>query len=426
MVSVLRLVEAEPDCVVVLSAVSGTTNALQAMSNQLYAKNISKYLMDLEELKGTYHDLVKDLFEEGRFRSEGHAIVEDVFRKLVGFAYRFFSTHEEKEILSFGERLSTRLFDLKARQEAIEITLLDSLQYIYQDELGEPDLDRIKRLLSQGIGTGGRHLLQGYICRTAEGRVSNLQRGGSDYTASLVGEAIAASEIEIWTDIDGMHTNDPRVVEDTTPISQLSYNEASELAYFGAKVLHPQCVFPAQRANIPLRIRYTMDPQASGTLITKSSGATGFRSIAAKDGITAIKIRSSRMLMAYGFLTQVFKVFEEHRTPIDMITTSEVAVSLTIDQTDYLPRILEDLEALGEVEVDRHQAIICIVGNFIAESRGQAAHIFEALSDIPVRMVSYGGSKHNVSVLVSEHDKSAALQALHQQLFLKDWSDEHI
>jgi aspartate kinase len=250
----------------------------------------------------------------------------------------------------------------------------------------------------------------------AEGEVDNLQRGGSDYSASLIGAAINAEEIQIWTDIDGFHNNDPRYVEKTKKIEQLSFNEAAELAYFGAKILHPQTVFPARVQNIPVRLKNTMNPSDGGTLITSESIGTGIKAVAAKDGITAIKIRSDRMLMAYGFLKNVFQVFEKYKTPIDMISTSEVAVSLTIDNTEKLKEILGELDVFGMVEVDENMSIICIVGNIIGEETGFASKVFNALDGIPIRMISYGGSRYNISVLVPNSQKQVTLRALSTNL----------
>jgi aspartate kinase len=288
------------------------------------------------------------------------------------------------------------------------------------NEQGEPDLDYISANLllpTTALDEKTIFIAQGYICRNAFGEVDNLKRGGSDYTASLVGAAIKADEIQIWTDIDGMHNNDPRYVDKTFPVRELSFDEAAELAYFGAKILHPSTITPAQQKNIPVRLKNTMDPKAQGTLISATTKGSGIKAIAAKDGITAIKIKSGRMLMAYGFLRSVFEVFERYQTPIDMITTSEVAVSVTIDNNEYLAPIVEEINRFGTVEVDTDQTIICIVGNLEAEAKGYASQIFTALNNIPVRMVSYGGSNHNISVLIDSSYKKEALQLLNNALF---------
>jgi aspartate kinase len=288
------------------------------------------------------------------------------------------------------------------------------------DKENEPDNFYIKENLKREISEHSSYkifITQGFICRNSYGEIDNLKRGGSDYTASLVGAAINADEIQIWTDIDGMHNNDPRYVENTYPLSHISFDEAAELAYFGAKILHPSSILPAKLANIPVRLKNTMQPEAEGTLVSSKTGAEGIKAIAAKDNITAVKIKSGRMLLAYGFMRKVFEIFEMYKTPIDMITTSEVAVSLTIDETQNLVEITEELKKFGTVEIDNDLSIICIAGNFIAESKGHALKIFDALQNIPIRMISYGGSKHNVSVLVNTSDKVEALRALNEKLF---------
>ena len=416
---VLDLVSREEEAVVVLSAVSGTTNQLQELANDLYLKDTDGFTTKLDKLKQSYYVLISELFTTPGYEGKARTFTEDVFRKLLLYGYAFFSKNEENEVLSLGEILSTNIATLRAQELGLDIELLDALNLMRLDDAGEPDVAYTTRRFNDVRNASPNKLFitQGYICRDSKGKVSNLQRGGSDYTAALIAEAISADEVQIWTDIDGMHNNDPRLVEHTDAISELSYNEASELAYFGAKVLHPQCVFPAQRAGIPMRIRYTMDPKAPGTLIHSDISGSGVKAIAAKDGITVLKIRSSRMLMSYGFLRQVFEVFENHRTPIDMITTSEVAVSLTIDQDTHLDRIVEDLSGLGEIEVENNQSIVCLVGDLIADSQGYITQIFSAMDVVPVRMVSYGGSRHNISILIHESDKQRTLNTLHETLF---------
>jgi len=314
--------------------------------------------------------------------------------------------------------ISTTLYHYYLKEIGVHSVLLPALDFMKVDEDHEPMVDfitdHITPLLAQ---KSNLYLTQGYICRNAYGQIDNLRRGGSDYTASLIGAAIRSEEVQIWTDIDGMHNNDPRIVKGTKPIANLSFDEAAELAYFGAKILHPQSVFPAQKYKIPVRLLNTMEPEAPGTLISSFSEPGKIKSIAAKDGITAIKIQSSRMLLAYGFLRRVFEIFERFKTPIDMITTSEVAVSLTIDDTRNLEDILKELDKFGTVELDYDQTIICVVGDFGADKHGYAARVFEALKHIPIRMISYGGSNYNVSLLVKTADKTEALRSLHNRLF---------
>jgi len=331
-----------------------------------------------------------------------------------------FTANEEKAILAQGELLSTALFHYYLEEIGEPSILLSALNFMRIDENEEPDLTYIETHLKQELAKHPDQKLfitQGYICRNNFGEIDNLKRGGSDYTASLIGAAIHAEEIQIWTDIDGMHNNDPRFVNKTHPIKQLSFDEAAELAYFGAKILHPTCVLPAQSRKIPVRLLNTMQPEALGTLINEKTSGEGIKAVAAKDGITAIKIKSGRMLLAYGFLRRVFEVFERYKTPIDMITTSEVAVSLTIDNDSNLSLIIKELEEFSSVEIDKNQTIICLVGDFGPEKQGVVVHILEALKNIPIRMISYGGSHYNVSLLVNADKKKEVLQAINAGLF---------
>ena len=326
----------------------------------------------------------------------------------------------QRDILAQGELLSTKLFHALLEELGVSSVLLPALDFMSIDENSEPELGKISERLKTQLSQHPDQRLfitQGYICKNHRGEVDNLKRGGSDYTASLVAAAVQASVCEIWTDIDGMHNNDPRVVDRTRPIAELSFDEAAELAYFGAKILHPASIWPAQLHNVPVRLLNTMDPAAAGTLIKAEVAETGVKAIAAKDGITAINIKSSRMLLAYGFLRRIFEVFEAFKTPIDMITTSEVAVSVTIDDLSHLDQIVEELRRFGTVEVDPNQAIICVVGNQVAETKGSISAVIDSLVDIPIRMVSFGGSKHNVSILVDAQYKVHALKSLNEGVF---------
>jgi aspartate kinase len=420
MKNLLDIVNASERQIVVLSAVSGTTNSLVEIGQAYAAGDKNKAAELITALKDKYEVFIMELLAKPEFYKQGKEVIDYHFSLLSNLANDLFTSVEEKIILAQGELLSTTLYHVYLKEIGVPSVLLPALEFMKTDEDNEPIVDHITTHLTpllEKAPDNNLFITQGYICRNAFGEIDNLRRGGSDYTASLIGAGIRSEEVQIWTDIDGMHNNDPRIVQGTKPIAQLSFDEAAELAYFGAKILHPQSVFPAQRYKIPVRLLNTMDPQAKGTLITNDSEKDKIKSIAAKDGITAIKINSSRMLLAYGFLRRVFEVFERYKTSIDMITTSEVAVSLTIDDTTYLQEILEELKAFGSVEIDLDQTIICVVGDFSAEKQGYGSRVLETLKEIPVRMISYGGSKHNLSVLVKSEHKVEALRSLHKGLF---------
>ncbi|RFZ85380.1 aspartate kinase [Mucilaginibacter terrenus] len=406
--------------IVVLSAVSGTTNSLVEIGQAYLSGDKQKAANLITILKDKYEVFITELLEKPEFYEQGKEVIDYHFRLLNNLANDLFTTIEDKIILAQGELLSTTLYHIYLKEIGVPSVLLPALDFMKIDEDNEPVVDHITSELTPLLEQhpdNNLFITQGFICRNSFGEIDNLRRGGSDYTASLIGAGIKSEEVQIWTDIDGMHNNDPRIVKGTTPIAQLSFDEAAELAYFGAKILHPQSVFPAQKYKIPVRLLNTMDPQALGTLITNDSEKDRIKSIAAKDDITAIKIQSSRMLLAHGFLRRVFEVFERYRTSIDMITTSEVAVSLTIDDTTYLGEITKELAAFGTVEIDVNHTIICVVGDFGAEKHGYAARVLEALKHIPIRMISYGGSDHNMSLLVKTEDKVEALRSLHNRLF---------
>lgn len=418
-VAELSLQQPQP-VVVVLSAVSGTTNSLVEMAALAAAGRHQKALIQMDQLQEKYLAFVPELLSTEAGRQQGHTVLRDHFGWLERLLKREgFGPVEEKEVLAQGELLSTRLFYAFLQEQNIQAQLLPALDFMRIDQWGEPDIEAIRELALPLLGTqaAGLYITQGYICRNHKGEIDNLRRGGSDYTASLIGAALRADEVQIWTDISGMHNNDPRIVANTEPLSHMSFDEAAELAYFGAKILHPSSILPAQKYNIPVRLLNTMKPQDAGTLISATAEEAGIRAIAAKDGITVIKIRSGRMLMAYGFLRRVFEVFEQHRTPIDMITTSEVAVSLTIDDATHLKAITAALASFGTVEAEEDQTIVCLAGYNLIEQRGKAAQALEALQHIPVRMISYGGSRHNLSLLIPSKYKTDALQSLHRRLF---------
>ncbi|PWK80111.1 aspartate kinase [Mucilaginibacter oryzae] len=406
--------------VVVLSAVSGTTNSLVEIGQAYLAGDKKKAAQLITILKDKYEIFVKELFAKPEFLAQGKEVIDYHFSLLSNLANDHFTNIEDKIVVAQGELLSTTLYHVYLKEIGVPSVLLPALDFMKIDEDNEPVVDHITENLQPLLDQHPEvnlFITQGYICRNAYGEIDNLRRGGSDYTASLIGAGIHSEEVQIWTDIDGMHNNDPRIVKGTQPIAQLSFDEAAELAYFGAKILHPQSVFPAQKYKIPVRLLNTMDPKAHGTLITNTSEKDKIKSIAAKDAITAIKIQSSRMLLAHGFLRKVFEVFERYKTSIDMITTSEVGVSVTIDDTTYLGDITKELNTYGSVEIDVNQTIICVVGDFGADKHGYAARVLEAVKHIPLRMISYGGSDHNLSLLVKTEDKVETLRSLHNRLF---------
>ncbi len=406
--------------IIVLSALSGTTNALVEIGNCLFKKEKAKAASVIEDLSDHYKLFVNDLFRSEEKKGIAIEMVDNHFNIMMSFTTSFFNKRLNNELLAQGELMSTHLFQLYLEEQNINSTLIPALEFMYIDEEKEPDIQYVKENLESILKANQQfdiYITQGFICRNHEGEIDNLKRGGSDYTATLIGSALKSEEVQIWTDIDGMHNNDPRIVDKTYPISELSFNEASELAYFGAKILHPSSIWPAQKYQVPVRLKNTMDPEASGTYISNKEDVKTVKAIAAKDNITAIKIKSTRMLMAYGFLKKVFQIFENYRTPIDMITTSEVAVSLTIDDNTHLREITEEIHQFADVTVDTNQSIICIVGNLIVEKEQILQNVFRALEAFPVRMISYGGSKYNISVLLDSSHKEAALRELNKCIF---------
>ncbi len=412
--------------IIVLSAVSGTTNILVSIDDALKSGLNEKAKSIIDKLYQHYISFINDLYLGNEAIVQAREVIDKHFNVLQKCASTPYIQESEKEILAQGELLSTQLFSIFLSESNIKAALLPALDFMLIDEHQEPDIDylstHIQPLLKGHEGVN-LFITQGYICRNPQGMVDNLKRGGSDYTASLIGAAVKADEIQIWTDIDGMHNNDPRIVEKTFPVSKLSFDEAAELSYFGAKILHPASIWPSQKFNIPMRLLNTMEPDAPGTFISKTTSNDEIKAIAGKDGIIAIKIKSSRMILAYGFLRRVFEVFEKFKTPIDMITTSEVAVSLTIDDATNLDSILQELQHFGHVEVDRDQTIICIVGSLIVENKGIVRKLFDSLDSIPLRMISYGGSKNNISLLIDSRYKKPALDRLNIGLFSIDLID---
>jgi aspartate kinase len=406
--------------IVVLSALSGTTNSLVEISNSLANADRNTAKQQIDALEVHYQNFITQLVKTEAAIAAAKNIIAEHFEFLHIILKISFSEALNKDILAQGELLSTKLFSVYLTEQGIDHALIPALDFMTIDNYDEPQIGSIKVKLAQLLQRNKDKTIfitQGYISRNAKGEVDNLKRGGSDYSASLIAAAVNASVCEIWTDIDGMHNNDPRIVKKTVAIEQLSFEEAAELAYFGAKILHPASIWPAQFYKVPVKLLNTMKPEAKGTLITELAGSVGVKAVAAKDGITAIKIKSSRMLLAYGFLRKIFEVFEKHRTSIDMITTSEVSVSLTIDNDTNLQAITQELEPFGTVEIDANQTIVSIVGNEITETKHVMQQIFNSLNDIPIRMVSYGGSSHNISILIPKNFKEQTLQLLNVGLF---------
>lgn len=418
--ALIPLVNDDEKKIVVLSAMAGTTNSLVEITDLLYADKINEASQKIESLKLKYNQVVNELFGTDNFKQRGIELIDSHFDYISNFTLRVFTKQQEKAILAQGELLSTSLFQMLLEERNIRSVLLPALNFMRIDKDGEPDSFYIRENIQRELENHTSEniiITQGFICRNAYGEIDNLKRGGSDFTASIVGAAINASEIQIWTDINGLHNNDPRFVENTKVIRELSFDEAAELAYFGAKILHPSSVNPARESNISVRLKNTMDPDDEGTLITSASILEDYKAVAAKDGISVLRIRSDRMLMAYGFLRKVFEIFEAYRTPIDMITTSEVAVSITIDNPEFINQIAKDLKELGSVEIEKDLTIVCVVGDFRTERTGSAPEIFEALNTIPLKMISYGGSPNSLSLLIDTSNKIEALRLLSKHLF---------
>jgi len=408
--------------IVVLSALSGSTNSLLSISESLISKNITEAKEKANELRAHYDAFIQELYKTPSGLGKGQTIVEKEFAFIDQLITTVpYTLKEEKEMVALGELLSTQIFEAYLQEEGIDSLLLPALDFMVIDADNEPILSKIESNLATILAPHkGKQIFitQGFICRNPAGEVDNLKRGGSDYTASLIGGAIAAEEVQIWTDIDGMHNNDPRIVKNTFPIRELSFAEAAELAYFGAKILHPSTITPAKLKGVPVRLKNTLEPIAYGTLISEKSTDIEIKAIAAKDNITAIYIHSTRMLNAYGFLKRVFEVFEKYKTPVDMITTSEVSVSVTIDNTQNLDAIMSELREFADLEdPDMNQVIVCIVGNFYADKEGIAIKVLNAMKNIPIRMISYGASEHNISLLVDTKFKNDSLNALNEGLF---------
>lgn len=420
MKGVASLINDGEDKIVVLSAMSGTTNSLVEICGYLANNNPEGANEVINKLETLYRRHINELFSTEEYKQQTLSLVKEVFNYLRSFTKQLFTSVEERIILAQGEIISTNMVTNYLMEQGISAHLIAALDYMRTDKNGEPDATYIKEKLTDVLASSPKakiYITQGFICRNINGEIDNLQRGGSDYTASLIGAAIGASEIQIWTDIDGMHNNDPRIVEGTNAVRHLHFEEAAELGYFGAKILHPTCIQPAKFANIPVKLLNTMEPQAPGTTINNDADPGTIKAVAAKDNITAIKIKSSRMLLAHGFLRKVFEIFESYKTPIDMICTSEVGVSMSIDNTKHLNEIVHDLKKYGTVTIDHNMCIICVVGDMDWENIGFEARAMDAMRDIPVRMISFGGSNYNISFLIKESDKKRALQALQDKLF---------
>ena len=420
MKGVAKLIADGQQKIVVLSAMSGTTNSLVEISDYLYKKNPEGANEIINTLESKYKKHIDELYSTEEYKQKTLELVKSVFDYIRSFTKDIFTLFEEKVILAQGEIISTNMVTNYLCEQGVKAVLIPALEFMRTDKNCEPDIayisDKLNAIMNANQGYE-IYITQGFICRNAYGEIDNLQRGGSDYSASLIGAAVNATEIQIWTDIDGMHDNDPRLVEKTSPVRQLHFDEAAELAYFGAKILHPTCIQPAKYANIPVHLLNTMEPSAPGTLISNDTEKSKIKAVAAKDNITAIRIKSSRMLLAHGFLRKVFEIFESYQTPIDMVCTSEVGVSMSIDNTKHLNEILNDLRKYGTVTVDYNMCIVCVVGDLEWENVGFEAKALDAMREIPVRMISFGGSNYNISFLVREEDKVRALQSLSNQLF---------
>lgn len=418
--NVAKLINNGEQKIVVLSAMSGTTNTLVEIADYLRKKNPESASSVINQLRTCYTKHIKELYATDEMLESTSQILDDIFMHLHSFTGAIFDDDAEKTILAQGELISTNMMTNYLKELGVNVCLLPALDYMKIDENGEPDTAFINRELQKVLEKHNGYELyitQGFICKNQRGGIDNLRRGGSDYTACLIGSALRAEEIQIWTDIDGMHNNDPRIVEGTSPVRQLHFEEAAELAYFGAKILHPTCIQPARFAGVPVRLLNTMEPTAPGTLINNEMTRGCIKAVAAKDNITAIKIVSSRMLLATGFLRRVFEIFQTYNTSIDMVTTSEVGISLSIDNTSRIVPILEELKKCGTVEVDHNMCIICVVGDLVMDNVGFESQVTQALANVPIRMISYGGSNHNISFLIREEDKANALQALSKHLF---------
>ena len=420
MKNVASLINDGEDKIVVLSAMSGTTNSLVEICGYLSNNNPEGANEVINKLESLYKKHINELYSTEEYKQHTAALIKEVFNYIRSFTKQLFTSIEERIILAQGEIISTNMVTNYLKEQGISAHLIAALDYMRTDKNGEPDAAYIKEKVTEVLANSPKaqiYITQGFICRNINGEIDNLQRGGSDYTASLVGAAIGASEIQIWTDIDGMHNNDPRIVEGTTAVRHLHFEEAAELGYFGAKILHPTCIQPAKFANIPVKLLNTMEPQAPGTTINNDADPGTIKAVAAKENITAIKIKSSRMLLAHGFLRKVFEIFESYQTPIDMICTSEVGVSMSIDNTKHLNEIVHDLKKYGTVTIDHNLCIICVVGDMDWENICFEARAMDAMRDIPVRMISFGGSNYNISFLVREEDKVRALRSLSASIF---------
>jgi len=406
--------------IVVFSAMSGTTNTLVEISDYLYKHNQANANKLINSLSEKYTAVIDELYEKQEYRDKANEHIQTQLNYIRSFIKEPFTSFEERILLAQGEIMSTGMMNLYFHEIGYNTVILNALEYVRTDRNADPDSDYIKERLQHLLKNNADadfYITQGYICLNVDGEIDNLQRGGSDYTASIIGAAVAAEEIQIWTDIDGMHNNDPRIVDNTSPVRFMNFEEAAELAYFGAKILHPTCIQPAKVTNIPVKLLNTLQPDAPGTTIANDSEKDKIKAVAAKDNIIAIRIKSGRMLLATGFLRKVFEIFELYRTPIDMVTTSEVGVSVTIDNPKHLVEIVSDLKKYGAVTVDKEMVIICVVGDLEWDNIGFQAEIISALKDVPIRMISYGGSNFNVSLLIRSSDKKRALQALSKHLF---------
>lgn len=423
MKQVANIVTCEEQSVLVLSAMSKTTNALLEICKHLRSGDKQSAEKEIKTLEDKYKNEVAELLKGSSEEENCKSKVADIFSSLYGYLPLEFKEIFDREIVAKGEMLSTNMMYHYMLGCGESVAFLYALDFMKKDENGEPDSDFISSRLTKYFSENSYkiYIIQGFICQNHLCEIDNLERGGSDYTASIIGAELGADEIQIWTDIDGLHNNDPRYVTGTKPVRQLLFDEAAELAYFGAKILHPICIQPAQEKGITVRLLNTLEPKAKGTIISDAcNDMHAIKSIAAKESITSIKIKSGRMLLAYGFLKKIFEIFETYKTSIDMICTSEVGVSLTIDNTSHLTEITSELKKLGEITIDENMCIVCVVGNMNWENLGFQSKVIDSLKNIPIRLISYGGSNYNISILINQSDKERALQQLHANVFESD------
>lgn len=418
--AVASIVEKEKNNIIVLSSIKGTAETLAEISKYLYNKNQEGAFELINQLDDTYTSLISDLFETEEYRVKALKFIRWRIDYIRSFSKDLFTLFEERIVMSQGELISTDIFSFYFSERGTKAITIPALDFVRTDKNSVPDQDFLKEQLGPLLNVSedvDLFMTQGYICRNVYGEIDDLRKGGSDYTASLIGSSLKLEEIQIWADVDVMQNNDSRYIKGTKAIRKLNFDEAAELTYFGEKILHPSSILPAKIANVPVRLKNTMNPDAEGTLISNDTDPGVIKAVAAKEGITVIQVRSAKMLLAHGFLRRILEVFDDYQTPIDMLTTSEVGVSITIDDARRLRDITDDLKKYGTVSVDEDMAIVCVIGDLNWLNIGFESQIADALKDIPIRMISYGGSNYNMSFLVRKKDKEKSLNLLNNKLF---------